>query len=285
METVDKKCFSKPKISIITITYNSEITLQRTIDTIKSQNYNNLEYIIVDGGSTDKTLEIIKSNERYVTKWISEPDKGIADAFNKGIKLATGDIVGIINSDDGLCNGALDALANSYEADIDIYRGNVVLWNTFTGTQIIEIPSMHFPFVGLTVNVSHQATFIKRDAYQKYGMFHVEYKYSMDLDLLMRMERCGAKFKYIDNSLAYFTMGGLTFSDYNATRRRETEQILKSHGAKWWHIWMFRIVKYTKIFLKKIINIDNLLRIKNRNRYSHMSKKADKKDSSNENFT
>ena len=113
-----------PTISIITITYNSEKTLQRTIDSIKQQNYPNYEYIIIDGASSDRTLDIIKMNLNTISKWISEPDLGISDAFNKGINMSSGDIIGLINSDDQLSPGALNFIAESYSDDIDIYCGN-----------------------------------------------------------------------------------------------------------------------------------------------------------------
>ena len=88
------------KVSIITVTYNSAKTLQDTIDSVRRQKYSNIEYLLIDGGSEDDTISIIKDNLDVVTRWISEPDTGLYDAMNKGIKLATGDIVGIINSDD-----------------------------------------------------------------------------------------------------------------------------------------------------------------------------------------
>ena len=253
-----------PKISIITITYNSENTLEETIKTIEKQMYPNLEYIIVDGGSTDNTLDIIRKYDgKLISKWISEKDKGIADAFNKGIALATGEIIGIINSDDGLCDGALDELAKVYDPNVDVYRGQVVLWNKDTDKKTLEIPSMHIPLAGIKVNVSHQGTFVRKDAYEKYGAFNIEYKYSMDLDLLMRFERLGARFKYIEYPMAYFTLGGLTFTKYTRERRIQTEKILKSNGAKPIDLWKFRIIKYSKVFIKKIVPIDILLKIKN----------------------
>jgi len=253
----------KPKITIITVTLNSEKTLERAIKSILSQNYSNLEYIIIDGGSKDNTLNIIKKYENHISKWISEPDKGISDAFNKGICMASGEIVGLINSDDGLFKNALHKLAGAYEKNIDVYRGKVLLWNTTTGSKIVEIPSMHFRYAPLKMNISHQSTFIRLDAYKKYGMFNINYKYSMDFDLLMRFEKMGAKFKYVDQILSYFTLGGLTFTNYTTVRRKETETILKSHGAKWYHILKFRIIKYTKVYIKKFICIDKLLKIKN----------------------
>ncbi|MCH5203687.1 MAG: glycosyltransferase [Oscillospiraceae bacterium] len=254
----------QPKISIVTITFNSEKTLERTIQSVISQDYENVEYIIVDGASNDKTLDIIKSYaDKGITSWISEPDKGISDAFNKGISLATGEIIGIINSDDGLEAGALRAVAEAYEPDVDVYRGNIYFWNTDSGAKIREVPSMSFPF-SKQVNISHQGTFVAKAAYEKYGVFNVDYKYSMDYDILLRFEKAGAKFKYVDATLAYFTIGGLTFTSYSSERRKETETIMRSHGAKPWHIWRFRILKYTKNFIKKHVNIDLLLRLRHR---------------------
>lgn len=100
------------KISIITITYNSEKTIEETILSIINQNYQNIEYIIIDGGSKDNTLNIINKYKTKISKVISEPDNGISDAFNKGIREATGDIIGIINSDDILNIDTLNELNN-----------------------------------------------------------------------------------------------------------------------------------------------------------------------------
>ena len=125
-----------PKISIITITYNSAKTLERTIKSIIEQKYENLEYIIVDGGSTDSTLEIVKKYDTWISKWVSEPDSGISNAFNKGINMATGNVIGIINSDDGLMPGALQAISDSYEDGVDVYRGKVLLWKEDTNRRL-----------------------------------------------------------------------------------------------------------------------------------------------------
>ena len=101
------------KISIITITYNSERTVEETLKSVISQAYPKLEYIIVDGASKDKTLDVVAKYKDSIARIISEPDKGIADAFNKGIRMATGDLIGIINSDDLLLPGALRKMAES----------------------------------------------------------------------------------------------------------------------------------------------------------------------------
>jgi glycosyltransferase involved in cell wall biosynthesis len=89
-----------PLVSIITVVYNGEKYLQQTIDSVRNQTYTNIEYIIIDGGSTDRTIDIIKKNRTVISKWVSEPDHGLYDAMNKGIKMASGELIGMINSDD-----------------------------------------------------------------------------------------------------------------------------------------------------------------------------------------
>lgn len=253
-----------PKISIITITFNSDKTLERTIQSIINQNYENLEYIIIDGGSTDHTIDIIRKYEEHIACWVSEPDKGISDAFNKGIRMSTGKIIGIINSDDGLCEGALDTLSREYEEDVDVYRGNIILWNTETGTKVKEIPSMHFSLTGIHVNISHQGTFISKMAYDKYGLYNTDLKYAMDYDLLIRFEKMNAKMKYINYLMAFYTLSGLTSTQYSVERMRERDKIVKSHGATIGHLLLYRVVRGTKILLKKIISKDTILKIKNK---------------------
>ena len=116
-----------PLISVVTITFNSEKTVEETIRSVVSQDYPNLEYIIIDGGSTDSTLQIVDRYRDRIALVQSEPDKGISDAFNKGILKASGEIIGIINSDDLLSEGALKAIADNYDPSIDVYSGKRVI--------------------------------------------------------------------------------------------------------------------------------------------------------------
>ena len=116
------------KISIITAAYNVEKTIEQTILSIVQQDYPNLEYIIVDGNSTDKTVEIIKKYaSHYDIKWVSEPDKGLYDALNKGVHMATGDYIEIIGADDSLSSTTIvSEIAAQIDADVDIFGGE--LW-------------------------------------------------------------------------------------------------------------------------------------------------------------
>ncbi|MCS3059950.1 glycosyltransferase family 2 protein [Bacteroides salyersiae] len=220
-----------PKISIITITFNSEKTLEETIESVLSQNYPNLEYLIIDGGSSDGTLEIVKRYKDKIDFVISEPDRGISDAFNKGIRYATGEIVGIINSDDLLLPDALHKVAENYDSNVGVYRGNTVIWNDKTGSKLVAIPSMSFSVYSFKRRkICHQSTFILKSTYNNFGAFRTDFKYMMDADLLIRFYRNKVKFKYIDANLAVFRLGGVTDTSF-IKKLPEVRNLYRGNGA------------------------------------------------------
>ena len=134
----------KPKISIITVCYNSEAHIEEAILSVINQSYENKEYLVIDGGSKDGTLNIIEKYKDKIDYFVSEPDKGISDAFNKGIKAATGDIIGILNSDDFMMKDALTKVAEQYEVGVDLYRGFTLVWNEKRNTKSYMYPNHHF---------------------------------------------------------------------------------------------------------------------------------------------
>ncbi len=219
-----------PKISIITITYNSEKTLERTIQSVVSQDYDNFEYIIIDGASTDNTLKIVQKYRSQIAKVVSEPDKGISDAFNKGIHAASGEIIGLINSDDLLLPGALKNVAENYEPGIDIFIGNMFVNNDAEGYRLLVKPSVKYP-ADKRVKICHQSTFITADAYRRWGCFRVDFRYMMDRDLLARMYNGGAKIKHIDKELAVFNTGGITDHTPFLKGCREYAAYMKYNGV------------------------------------------------------
>lgn len=250
------------KISIITITYNSEKTLEETIQSVVSQNYDNLEYLIIDGGSTDKTLDIVNKYKDKIDVVISEPDKGISDAFNKGIRNATGEIIGIINSDDLLLSGALQILAENYDSKIGVYRGNTIVWNDETNYKIVAKPTMKFPLYSLKKRiVCHPSTFVTKKAYNDYGMFKESFKYMMDVDLLMRLYKNKVLFKCVDSDLAAFRLGGATSNSYKK-KIDEVRRLYKENGAIsiWAEFMVFYFSMYNIIanFMRKMISPDLL---------------------------
>ena len=220
----------KPLITIITVSFNSEKTIEETILSVITQSYDNYEYIIVDGGSSDSTLKIIEKYASKITKSISEPDKGISDAFNKGISLASGDVIGIINSDDLLIDNALEIVANAYEENVEVYRGQMVIWDDQKDAKYISIPTMSTPPPKRIPAVCHPSTFISSNAYRRFGMYNVNFRYMMDVDLLYRFHNHHAVFKYIDKELAVFRVGGAT-SDNWKKKRPELMCVLEANGC------------------------------------------------------
>ena len=238
-----------PKISIVTITFNSEKTLEDTIISVITQGYDNFEYLVIDGGSTDHTLDIVNKYRDSISVVVSEPDDGISDAFNKGIRNAKGEIIGIINSDDLLMPDALMNIAKNYDPTIDVYSGNVVFWNEFTGDRFSMKPDVSFGTLKLQYGVAHPSRFIRKSAYDKYGLYSVEFRYNMDIDLLCRFYKKGAKFLHVDEDLTTFRMGGTT-ADSVFKKKHDYRLFVKNYGGTildFWRIWICAILKFSMI--------------------------------------
>lgn len=201
----------KPLVSIITVVFNGGETLQKTIDSIKEQTYKNIEYIIIDGGSTDNTLDIIKSNDEWVSFWISEKDSGIYDAMNKGISIAKGDLIGILNADDFYKSDTVENVVDSFlESKGDIFhgdalflKGNEVLFTLQPASNL----SIH-SFKEMPLN--HVATFIPKTVYQELGLYDTSYKIAADWEFVLRAFLNKKRFVYIPKTLTYFSLEGIS---------------------------------------------------------------------------
>ena len=241
------------KISVITVSFNSERTIERTIKSVLSQSPSDMEYWVIDGNSKDNTMDIVKKYaDDFRLHYISEPDDGISDAFNKGIARATGDVICIINSDDWLNKGALEEIEKNYTEEIDVYLGNLVVKSD--DECFISKPSMHISNSGNGV-ICHPSTFISRKAYEKFGVYDKNCQYVMDRDMLMRLERKNAKFMYIDFEFATFTTEGVTFTNKSRNKyRREMHYILKKNGANPFDIFVFDIRSNVKSLAKFLLS-------------------------------
>ncbi|GAM11004.1 putative glycosyltransferase Rv1514c [Geobacter sp. OR-1] len=205
------------KISVVTITYNSREFLEETIASVLVQGYPELEYLIVDGGSTDGTLDIVN---RYAVmhpwiKWISEPDRGIADAMNKGIRLATGDVVAHLHADDAYLDGTLAEVCRAFAANPGARwaTGRIRCVNT-AGERLYDTElkrSYNLSDILYGNIISHPATFVRRSVFDEVGLFDPELRYSMDYDLWLRIaaleppiliDKVLAKFRVHPNSLS-----------------------------------------------------------------------------------
>ncbi|CUU80149.1 sugar transferase [Campylobacter hyointestinalis subsp. hyointestinalis] len=204
------------KISIITVVYNNEKTIRYAIDSVLNQNYKDIEYIIVDGGSTDNTIEIIQGYKDRINKFISEPDQGIYDAMNKGIKLASGDIVGILNSDDfyktkDILQIIVDKFANE---DIDCLYGNLEYVDSSDIQKTIRYWKSK-PYVeGLFSkgwHPAHPTFFCKKQCYDTYGLFNTDLQIAADYELMLRfLEKYKLKSLYVNKIFVKMRLGGVS---------------------------------------------------------------------------
>ena len=228
---------------MITITYNSEKTLEETIKSVLGQDVEDLEYIIVDGKSTDRTLEIVERYRDDRFKVISEPDEGISDAFNKGLKMATGEIVGIINSDDLLADGALAKVLNCFEehpqAQVVYGKGKRLYADGHT-RDYLPLDLKKFAY---KMPLVHPSVFVRKQAYDTYGGFNTAYRYCMDRAVLFTMYRGGADFVYLDEFLSFYRMGGVSHKQYLKGTLKEGEKISVAFGMN--PVWA-RIVTWYK---------------------------------------
>jgi GT2 family glycosyltransferase len=199
-----------PKITIITVTKNSEKFIERNIQSVIGQSYKNYEHIIIDGNSSDKTMEIVNKYKDKIAKIVSEDDAGLYEAMNKGILSTTGEIIGILNSDDYFYTNALQIVKDNFVAnkDIDFLFGSVDKYKHRYG---------YYPWkIYWTFNFypAHSVGFfIKKDAQLKVGLYDTRYKYSADYDLfyrmIVKMKMKGIATKKND-ILGYFSPGGLS---------------------------------------------------------------------------
>lgn len=249
-----------PKISIITITYNSEKTVRDTFDSIRRQKYENLEYIVVDGGSRDSTLLIAEEYNDIISVLKSEPDRGISDAMNKGINLASGDLIGIIHSDDMLIEGTLDTLSKVWDGETDVYYGDAIICDETGKKMNILTSSADLSPMPYTFCIVHPATFVTKKAYQKYGAFDVKLKCAMDYDLILRMFHEGAKFKYIDQPLSLYRMGGT-----NMRLRRQTVDEVRDISVRYGGSRVkANALRWKKIVADRLRPLINILGLKNK---------------------
>ena len=194
-------------VSVITVVFNGEKYLEQTIQSVLSQSYQNIEYIIVDGGSTDGTLDIIRKYDSQLAYWKSEPDKGISDAFNKGIALSTGDLIGILNADDWYEPEAVARMVAQYEPE-SVLHGNKQYWNE-DGSQAHQARP-NLDILPLEMSLNHPTVFVSKSLYEKHGVFDLNYKLAMDYHLLLRLYNAGAKFIHVDHIIANMRLGGVS---------------------------------------------------------------------------
>ena len=227
-----------PRISVITVVYNAVATLEETILSVINQDFDNFEFIIIDGRSTDGTIEIIKKYQNKITLWISEPDKGIYDAMNKGIKLAKGDFVYFLGGDDLLySNYVLNKISSSLKDKNKIYYGNVL----FKTRNIIYDGKFSLLKIA-TRNISHQSIFYPREIFDKYG-FDTKYKIFADYELNLKLYgNSSYSFDYMPITVALFNDEGSSGSNVlDSCFEMDRFDIIKNNFPYW--IYLYRIYR------------------------------------------
>ena len=170
----------------------------------------NLEYIIIDGGSTDRTCEIIKKYANFIDIFICEPDAGAYDAMNKGISLATGDIIGIINYDDWYQDTAIKIVKQEFSKYLDISILSSPIDNYFEGEYVATFSPGDLEKLPIRFTLNHPSSFIKKSAYDLIGLYDLQYKIAADYDLILRLFISGLKFHYVDTPLAAYSLNGMS---------------------------------------------------------------------------
>lgn len=219
------------KISIITVCFNSEKTIKDTIDSVLNQTYKDFEYLIIDGKSSDTTLDIIKSYKDPRIKLLSEKDNGLYDAMNKGIKLSTGDIIGIINSDDILYdNNVFKTVIDNYDDNTDILHGNVQYLDESLAKIIRDyVPGENYKDYWCG---AHPSMYIRKEVYSTIGLYNTNYKIAADYDFMVRCNINNIKYKYINKYFVKMRYGGTSnglkgyFNNF-----KECVKVLKRNGV------------------------------------------------------
>jgi len=251
------------RLSIVTATFNSEKTVRDTIESVLSQSFTDYEYLIVDGGSKDSTLDIIREYEPKFNgrmRWKSERDKGIYDAMNKGFKWADGDVLMLINSDDLFARtDALELVVTEFDKhpDTDGVYANLYYVSQNNTDSIVRVwktgeqKSMRYGWLP-----AHPTFYVKRECYEKYGYFNLNYPLAADFELMLRfIEGHEIKLSYLPEYLVKMRLGGATSKNIQNIYRQDVETIraFKENGIPGGNIFylFWRYLPKIKQFFRK----------------------------------
>jgi glycosyltransferase involved in cell wall biosynthesis len=218
------------KISIITVVYNNERTIREAIECVLSQSYNNIEYIIIDGGSSDNTVNIINEYKNKLGYFISEKDKGIYHAMNKGINAATGDIIGILNSDDLYNNNTIIEEIIGYfinNSELDLVYGDLFYVKSENTNNVVRkwVSKQYYVKYFENGNVPpHPSLFVKRKVYEQAGVFNLEFKLAADYEFMLRIfKKHIFTSKYLNKVIVKMRLGGATNQSLSNIKRQNIE--------------------------------------------------------------
>ncbi len=259
-----KKDPSFPKISIVTTSYNQGEFIERTILSVLNQNYPNIEYIIIDGGSNDNSIEIIKKYEKFLSYWVSESDNGQSSALKKGSDKSTGDIMAFLNSDDTYCPGVLSKIADLFKRnpEVDVIYGVINLIDGYDNILARrDMSGFRFDFSILLFDSSlpQPAVFWRRDIYLKSGGVDSSFLFSMDKDLWVRFSLSGARFLRVNEVLTNFRLHGssktLTINDIRIKEDLLIVERTLGRRIGPFELWFRVLVNKTKRYLSNPLDL------------------------------
>ena len=252
-----------PLVSVITVCYNSAATIEKTIKSVVSQSYGNIEYIIVDGGSTDGTVDIIKKYESSISKWISEPDEGISDAFNKGIAMSDGEFVQLVNADDWLSVDQIEkAVSAISDSDYGYVFGDMMMYDPSGEAKYLQKGDPEYASK-IRYNmpmVNHPTVVAKKKLYDEIGCFDDRYKIAMDYDWLSRVHKAGYKGCYNAAVVGNMTLCGVSDENFKKAYK-EVMEISVLMGTSW---FIAKYLYFLRVFKKQIRHLLELIFPENR---------------------
>lgn len=227
------------RVSIITVTYNAEQFIEGTIKSVLSQTYPGIEFIVIDGNSIDGTKEILNKYSDQIDTLVFEDDSGLYDAMNKGIFLATGDIIGFLNADDLFANErVIENVIRTFNSDIDAVYGDLLYVDRNDDTKIVRSWKANDIKSKLIVRgwiPPHPTFYVRRQKYNYYGSFDTSFRISSDYDLMVRLlHKCGLRAKYLPQVIVHMRDGGVSNGSFKSfiTKFREDYLVCKKNGIK-----------------------------------------------------
>lgn len=248
------------KISIITVVYNNEVTIRQAIESVLNQSYPNIEYIIIDGNSKDNTVSIIEEYKNRLGCFITEPDKGLYDAMNKGIQAATGDVIGILNSDDLYQD--LDVIMDvmhqfDNDAKLDILYGDLVYVKSDDTNKIVRNWKSKGYYNRFFENANvppHPSLFVKSKVYNEAGLFDLDYKIAADYEFMLRIfKKYMFNSKYLNRLIVRMRLGGASNASFSNIIKQNIEVLnawKKNNLKPPFYLMILRVFKKLVQFIK-----------------------------------
>lgn len=250
-------CENSLKVSIITVCLNAEKTIERTIQSVTNQTYSNIEYIIIDGKSTDKTLEIINRYKDKISTIFSEKDHGIYDAMNKGIKLACGDVIYFLNAGDYLHDFSIvEKIVSVFTEDnsLDMVYGDVMCYDECGQKEYYKSSYISDRYTLFTRGIWHQSIFARKSVFNKFGNFNLKYSIFADHDWILRvLLRHHIKSYYYNTPISFYLLGGMS-QDCNIRYANELEEIVKKYKNINLILMRYKLQRYLSK-IKRFFNI------------------------------